>query len=835
MRALPLAINTTFVVAVAVGVVRAWEWERLAAFALVAAALGVWMGQRRAAALAVACLLATLALGGAAHGSRAIAEARAPSLVALLEQHHALAADGANVQAPVRLRGRLLADATDDGRGVRFRVAVDRAWVGPCGCAEPVAGRVLVAVSGEAASGARHTWRRGRTVAFTATLRRPVPYRNAGAPDDDIAVARRGVALVASVKSAWLVELVSRGTWLDEAASDLRAQSRLALARAAGAGSDAAAIATAVLIGDRAGIERTLEDRLARAGTVHVIAISGGNIAVWAVIVLAVAARVTRRRPVALAGAAVVLLLYATLVGGGASVLRATGMALIGLAIQWIDLRAAAAHVLAVTAALLVAVDPLVAVDIGFWLTTAATAGLVVGLTPSTTAEPRARRLVRALLVTSVWAEVAVLPIVAAVFQQVTVAGLLLSAVAVPAMAVVQVAAALAVPIDALVPSLLPAVGVPLRLAASVVTESARLVDLVPWLAWRVAPPSPLVVGLYYVVCAAWIWARLPRSDTAAAGFTARLTRWAAPAAVVWVVTAPGSWRASVPGELRVSMLDVGQGEAVLVESPSGHRLLVDAGGSAGVGRDAGGVVVGPTLRARGIRRLDTVLVTHGDLDHIGGAVTLVREFRPREVWVGITVADSEAERALRAAADEVGALWREVRRGERLAAGAVRMEVLHPPPPDWERQRVRNDDSVVLALRYGRLRFLLTGDIGRAVEADIAGALARPSGDEPVVTILKVAHHGSGGATSDAWLEAVAPAVAIVSAGAANPFGHPAASTLDRLAARGIDVWRTDRDGEVSVRSNGRDVAIRAHDGRERWLPLPTPGRPAARDIELR
>ena len=128
---------------------------------------------------------------------------------------------------------------------------------------------------------------------------------------------------------------------------------------------------------------------------------------------------------------------------------------------------------------------------------------------------------------------------------------------------------------------------------------------------------------------------------------------------------------------------------------------------------------------------------------------------------------------------------------------------MLHPPPPDWERQRVRNDDSVVLAVTLGGVRALLTGDISAAVEAEVAAEAAREWASRerppPRLTLLKVAHHGSAGSTSTPFLQATQPAMAVVSAGADDPFGHPAPPALERLAAAGVEVWRTDRDGEVT------------------------------------
>jgi competence protein ComEC len=419
-----------------------------------------------------------------------------------------------------------------------------------------------------------------------------------------------------------------------------------------------------------------------------------------------------------------------------------------------------------------------------------------------------------------VWAELALLPIVASVFQQVTIAGVVLSAIAIPAMGLAQVAALAALVGDAAAPWTMPIAGATLRVAAALVTWPASLIDALPWLAWQVPPPSAAAIVAYYASVAGWVWARRTSGGGAWSPHLRQVAAWAAPIAVVWTATAPLTLLPPISPDLRVTMLDVGQGEATLVQFPNGRRMLVDAAGVLGDGRDAGARVVGPALRARGIRRLDYLVITHADRDHIGGAATVVREFRPRDVWVGIAVAGDRSTPEVRMAAVRAGAAWREVRRGERLHIGEVEVMVLHPPPPDWERQQVRNDDSVVLALRYRAARVVLTGDIGADVEGDVAEALRQADAAGGGVTVATVAHHGSGRSSTDEWLRGVRPVVALVSAGRGNAFGHPAPGTLARLAGIGADVWRTDRDGEITVRTDGRALEVSSVSGRRRVIP---------------
>ncbi len=158
------------------------------------------------------------------------------------------------------------------------------------------------------------------------------------------------------------------------------------------------------------------------------------------------------------------------------------------------------------------------------------------------------------------------------------------------------------------------------------------------------------------------------------------------------------------------------------MQFPTRQSLLVDAGG-ASVRFDVGERVVSPALWASGVRRLDWLAITHADLDHIGGAVAVNATFRPREIWEGVPALRAPERRRL----TQEAPVWRELQRHDRMRVGDVTIEVLNPPLPDWERQRVRNDDSLVLRLRYGDVDMLLTGDVG--AETERALALRRKTG----------------------------------------------------------------------------------------------------------
>jgi competence protein ComEC len=264
---------------------------------------------------------------------------------------------------------------------------------------------------------------------------------------------------------------------------------------------------------------------------------------------------------------------------------------------------------------------------------------------------------------------------------------------------------------------------------------------------------------------------------------------------------------------LQLTMIDVGQGESLLLDVPGAEPMLIDTGGSPfGGGRfDIGSRVLAPALWARGARRLGTLLITHGDPDHLGGATAILSDFKPRFAWWGTPVPPHQASREFLGAAAGQGSRVAFRRGGEQIDAGRARIRVLHPPAPEWERQQVRNDDSVVLEVVYHDVALLLTGDISADVERRITPQLTPAR-----LRVLKVAHHGSRTSTADTLLKSWRPQIALISCGRGNTFGHPAAEVLARLEETGVRVYRTDRDGEITLETDGRTVSVRTFTGQE-------------------
>jgi competence protein ComEC len=632
------------------------------------------------------------------------------------------------------------------------------------------------------------------------------------------------VALVGSAKSAALVEVVRDGSALDEASAAVRADARARLARAIGPWSArSAAVATAILIGDRTGLPAEDERRLQEAGTYHVIAISGGNIAILAGLLL-VAARALRLPSRAAASATIlVLLFYGQVAGGAPSVGRAVTAAVIFLGARAIDHRGRPLNALGVAAGFAVARAPAASLDPGFILSFGATLGILAGtpallVPPAADRAPVAARRMRAalrplaaLLAATVCAEIALAPAGASLFSRITFAGLLLNFAAIPLMTLVQIAAAAVLAFSRLWPGAAHACAYVAHLAATGLVDSARLVDAAPWLSIEVRPPAAWLIVVYYAAAGALVW------------FRRLAAAWVVAAAGMLLVLGPAFVaRDQLPpraGTLRVVVLDVGQGDATLVNLPDGRTLLVDAGGVAAAlqpgaaspgGFDTGDRVVRPALRALGVRRLDALVITHGDPDHILGVPSVLQRVGARSVWEGAPVPPHAGLQAVAALAAARGASWRTVQAGDRERFGGADVRVLHPPPPDWERQRVRNEDSVVLELRLGSVSIVLPGDIGAEGERAILPRLERGR-----LVVLKAPHHGSATSSSPALLDVLRPAAAIFSAGRDNRFGHPHPAVVARYRALGTALFGTAEDGAVIVETDGTKVQVRGWTGR--------------------
>ena len=691
------------------------------------------------------------------------------------------------------------------GGGATLTVDVARRWDGARW--HPAEGRVRLHVSGALAGQARSGWSRGRRIRTPATLRWPAFIRNPGSPSLEWQALARGFVLAGTVKSATLIE-VEAASIFEEWAASVRRYVRRASSAVFDGSPGAAAITTAIIIGDRAGLEPATEDRLLAAGTYHVLAISGGNIAVLTSLMFFGARLVFTSARLAPLVSLVLVALYGAVVIGEASVARAVTAALVWLSAQTLGLDARPLPILAAAAVAVLLLDPLAGIAPGAWLSVGATLGILTLAEPCArllrgTASHRGWSVTSAALgafAASIAVEIVLIPVGALVFSQVALGAPVFNLIAVPAMSVVQLAGSAAVGLWWMVPGAASIAATVAAWGSAAIVESPRLLLAAPWLAWRVPPPPWSWVAAFYATALAAVMPRTPARPRVVCGT----------AAVALVLLLPAglhvSGRGPRPGWLRVSFLDVGQGDASVVTFPSGRSLLIDAGNRTET-FDSGARVVVPALWAIGVRRLEWVLMSHADTDHAGGLPAVLPIFRPREVWEGIPVPGDPVRRDVRAAAEAVGASWRELRLGDKVSLDGVEVSALNPPVPDWERRRVRNDDSVVLRVSWGAFDLLLMGDTSEEVERSLAPLLT--SERRRPIRVLKVGHHGSRTSTGSVLVEAFRPLAGVMSVGRNNPFGHPAREVVERLKRRGAVSFRTDRDGAVTVETDGRSAEV--------------------------
>ncbi len=615
-----------------------------------------------------------------------------------------------------------------------------------------------------------------------------------------------------------------------------------------------AGLAAGILIGLRDLVDRDLATAFTTAGVSHVVAISGWNIAIVAAAVGAFAGRLGRRRRSVVTVLAIVA--YVVFAGASASVVRAGLMAGVVLLARESGRAGQAATALGWTVTLLLLADPGLVLDAGLQLSALATAGLIVWATPLTGALDRLGRghlpaWLTENLGVSLAAQAATLPLILASFGRLSLIAPAVNLVVVPLVAPAMAAGLLALLAGSLVTVGLPGVlgavlaapaWVLLRLTVGIVEAAAS----VPFASVALQAPLDLVTAVVAALLVVGVHRRYrdraaaggsatappmtPSSTPAPAGtrrVASRFTagRWSRPAAMALAVTVliAGTVVAARPaGVARVTILDVGQGDAILVEGSDGGRLLIDGG------PNPNRLLVALDARLPPWdRRIDAVVLSHPHEDHVAGLARLLDRYRVRRVFEpgtrgpGPGYAAWLARLAGRGAPERLG-----LAAGDRLTVDEITLTVLWPirgeipiEPPDGGTGI--NNVSIVLLGAIGDRRFLLAGDVEEEIDPRLLAA------GLPRLDLLKVAHHGSRTATTQAFVDAVRPRIAVASAGTGNPYGHPTKQTIERLQAAGAQVYRTDRDGSVSVTFGAAGLSVDLEGARA--AERPSPAVPAA------
>lgn len=690
----------------------------------------------------------------------------------------------------LHLSGRVLDLPESTPRGVRFALAIEAAGAPADALPDKVlltypapAGEVLVPPRG------------GDCLAVRARLFRPHGQVNPHGFDYEAWLLERGIRATGYLRAAPVPAGGCGGAgraWLDRTREAVRDHLRRGLD-----GQPHAGVVVALAIGDQNAISSAQWTLFRHTGVTHLMSISGLHVTLFSALVFGLARWLWRRSarlclclPARKAGLAVGLAAaaaYVALAGFGIPAQRTLFMLAGAVAVLWLGLLTSPGRLLAAALLPVVLIDPWAALSPGFWLSFGAVAALfhAAGGVPGERARPP---LWRAWLNTQWVVSVALLPLLLALFHEISLVSPLANAFAIP---------------------LVSLVAVPLSLLAAVS----------PW-----DLPAHLAHGVLALILAALEWLdTLPQPvwHVAHPGWPALLLALAGAALVLW----PGgrSWRwlglllylplllsappRPPPGEFRLTVLDVGQGLAAVVRT-AGHTLLFDAGPAYASGEDAGGRIVAPYLHATGVARVDTLVVSHDDLDHSGGVPGLTAGLPVGRLLASLAGQpfDGLSPHGQAVLAAFPGA--RPCTAGTGWRWDGVEFRLLHPPAHHYANPNYADNDRGCVLRVAGRAgSVLIPADIERLGEMNLLERLSAGTRSD----VLVAPHHGSGTSSSPAFLAAVAPRAVIIPVGHRNRYGHPAPEVLARYRQAGLPVWRTDRHGALELDFTAEGPRIRA------------------------
>jgi competence protein ComEC len=655
------------------------------------------------------------------------------------------------------------------------------------------------------------TLRYGMIVACRGEADRPPPSRNPGEFNMRSYYEANGLAGSLFVRGHDGVRILdsSGGSWLMRA---VVAPARDAIERNIDStvGGDEGEFLKGLLIGDRSGIPLKTQQDFAVAGVAHVLAVSGSNVAVVALIFMLAYDLFRFPRRLRLPAISTGILFYMLVTGSQPPVVRATIMALVLLGGQALERRTNGYNLLGVSALLILGFDGRQLFDVGFQLSFVAVLSLIhmvpranawIGKIPPASLVRRGGILVLKLAAVTAAATIGTLPLMANSFGAVSLVSVVANLLVVPATGLSVAIGVAGLVLGACARCVGDAFGAVNWIILHATIRSTAFFAGFPFASIGVYGLSLPVTVAYFALSGIGIhWGERR---------TVKLLVFVALGAVNLAIVLPqGDGIARARGTLRISAIDVGQGDALLVEFPGGETMLID-GGPRNARQDAGEQTVVPYLRRRGVSRIDVVVVTHADGDHVGGVASILKDM---DVGLVVDNGDTSSSRAYgRYRSERVrrNLDYRRIETGDILGISEdARVYVLWPPPMDaagapTHAQRNPNDGSVVIKLVYGEISMILTGDAPEGIER----RLIRRFGTFLHADLLKLGHHGSSTSTSEDFLEAVHPDIALISVGAHNTFHHPSRQVMDRLRLHNVAVARTDADGAVMFDTNGRTL----------------------------
>ena len=772
-----------------------------------------------------------------------------------------------SLKAPLRWHGQLRDEPTRLPWGYGYEIEIS--GVEFEGVLHPARGGLRVSFTAHPEGAPPPDLHAGDNVAVLAEAKLPQVFRDEGAFDRRAYLAQQNIDLTATLRAPQLMERTGSPTaTVTTALARARKRLRDEIDELFGGTPQAAGVLRAMLLGDRSFVDRSEATDFQKTGVFHVLVVAGLHVGAIAFALYWVGRKLRLSRVWTMLFTLALLGAYVAVVEQRAPVLRAAMMAAIVVLGGFFFRRLELLNSAAIAALILLAAKPLALRDSSFQLTFLAI-GCIAGLALpwlAKTVEPYARALrgwrdvrrdaahepqaiqfridlrslaqwlasllplwmgkpagdvvvgglsltfrVWELLVLTVALQAGMLPLMARDFHRIPLSAPIVNLAAVPLTGIV-------VPLGFLTLAcglIFPAAGK--LLAAPLSWLTTLLLHVVEWSAhfrgwsYRIPGPPLWLIVLFFaaaLLLAAEMRLRHPQRRSVV---WAMCIVFAASALTIAVYPFGEKWR---KGSLELTVLDVGQGDSLFVVSPGGKTLLIDGGGAFNGfpgheehnGIDPGEEAVSPYLWSRGFQKLDVLALTHAHQDHLGGLNAILENFRVGRLWIGREVSLPALARLEELARERNTPIDHELR-GRSFHWDGVDGDFLWPEIVGEEAaSSAKNNDSLVLRLRYGNRTMLLPGDAEKQVEREM---LSENGVGTLHSDVLKVGHHGSKNSTIPEFLAAVQPRFAIISAGEFNPYGHPHAELLERLEKMGAVILRTDRDGAVHVLTDGERLEI--------------------------
>ena len=778
-----------------------------------------------------------------------------------------IASQHIDLKSPLRWYGRLASEPARLPWGYSFDLALS--GVDAYGEHLPVIGELRVGFTPKDDDQQLPPLHAGDDVSVLVQAHLPPIYRDAGAFNRREFLAKQNIDLVGTLRSSKLVEVVAParqtvGTRL----AMIRARLRQRLDEQFPDAPRTAGILRAMLLGDRTFVDRAESIGFQKTGVFHVLVVAGLHVGALAFFLIWFFRRIRLPRTLAMLFMLALLLAYIAVVEQRIPVLRAGLMIAIVVVGSVFYRRLDLLNSSALAALILLVANPRSLTDSGFQLSFLAI-GCIAGLAApwmDTHIQPCIRALrgwrdrtrdvshapamvqfrldlrsactwmtsrltgkmqsltqdgliktlggvfrLGELFVLSLVLQLGMMPLMARDFHRIPLLGPIANLFVVPLTGVIVPAGFFSLGTSLAFPRIGRLLAIPLSWLVTLQGSVVSWLAHIPGSSYRI--PAPPVWVFFVFFSSAFVLAAAQRSASPRRHSIARVSVAAMLLALAVIATYPFS-PSFTPNALEVTVLDVGQGDSILVVSPRGSTLLIDAGGAfegfrgrpEHLGPDPGEDAVSPYLWSRGFQKLNAVAITHAHQDHIGGMAAILDNFKVGRVWIGNDNA-SPALLRLKAHAQNLRVPVEHERRGQHFVWDGVEVNFMWPDSAEDETSATaRNNDSLIVGLRYGDRTILLPGDAEKQVEYTM---LSEAEAANLHADVLKIGHHGSKNSSMPEFLEAVSPQIGIISAGEQNPYGHPSPELLQRLRASGMRVLRTDQDGAIQVVTDGRSLAV--------------------------